>query len=256
MLLSELEQDATIFRALRTRTVAQWGYAFDYATFEAKALPNPVPPNTQRLMDRLPGLHHGPSSPAGLVASASADPQQQDSVVAPHFEAPNQCTLNRYRPGDGIPAHADNPQVFGSAIWVLSLEAGINMEFSPLVPDETAAETSAETTSNLPVHVPLAADRLPEKDSEPEPAMADAFGQSNVGKATQGRVRDLSRTCSVWLPPRSLLLLTGASRYDWTHAIAQRKTDLVDGEVRPRSTRTSLTFRWVTNAMPKRDDVV
>jgi len=41
----------------------------------------------------------------------------------------------------------------------------------------------------------------------------------------------------------SLLVLTGDARYKWTHAIAPRKTDKVDGAIITRGRRVSLTFR-------------
>ncbi|CAE8643053.1 unnamed protein product, partial [Polarella glacialis] len=49
---------------------------------------------------------------------------------------------------------------------------------------------------------------------------------------------------NVWLPPNSLLVMSGEARYAWQHGIAWRKTDcLEEGEVLPRSRRVSLTFR-------------
>lgn len=47
----------------------------------------------------------------------------------------------------------------------------------------------------------------------------------------------------VWLPRRSLVILTGDARYRWTHAIAARQSDVVNGERQSRGTRVSLTFR-------------
>jgi alkylated DNA repair dioxygenase AlkB len=47
---------------------------------------------------------------------------------------------------------------------------------------------------------------------------------------------------SVWLAPRSLLVLTGEARYAWRHAIPARKSDPGHG---PRGRRVSLTFRTV-----------
>ena len=47
------------------------------------------------------------------------------------------------------------------------------------------------------------------------------------------------------LAPQSLLVLNGEARYDWTHEIAARKNDLIDGQRRPRGRRISLTFRKV-----------
>jgi hypothetical protein len=45
------------------------------------------------------------------------------------------------------------------------------------------------------------------------------------------------------LPPRSLLLMSGPTRYEWSHQIVTRMTDCVDGVVIPRKTRVSLTLR-------------
>jgi hypothetical protein len=52
------------------------------------------------------------------------------------------------------------------------------------------------------------------------------------------------------LPPRSVLVLTGAARYAWAHGIAARQADAVrgaDGEVQvvEREPRVSVTFRWL-----------
>jgi alkylated DNA repair dioxygenase AlkB len=51
---------------------------------------------------------------------------------------------------------------------------------------------------------------------------------------------------SLFLPPRSLLLLQGDARYRWQHGIAKRKSDVVDGVKMQRGRRVSLTFRNVT----------
>lgn len=49
----------------------------------------------------------------------------------------------------------------------------------------------------------------------------------------------------VLLPRRSLLVMNGAARYAWRHAIRCRRYDRIDGDVRERHTRTSFTFRAV-----------
>ena len=49
----------------------------------------------------------------------------------------------------------------------------------------------------------------------------------------------------VWLPRRSLLILSGESRYCYSHGIAPRNTDKVNGTLIPRQIRISLTFRQV-----------
>ena len=50
---------------------------------------------------------------------------------------------------------------------------------------------------------------------------------------------------SILLEPRSLLVLAGAARYQWKHAIAARKTDRIAGQLVQRRRRVSLTFRNV-----------
>jgi len=47
----------------------------------------------------------------------------------------------------------------------------------------------------------------------------------------------------VELPIRSLAVLTESARYEWTHAIAARKSDRVQGSRVLRSRRVSFTFR-------------
>jgi alkylated DNA repair protein alkB family protein 8 len=47
----------------------------------------------------------------------------------------------------------------------------------------------------------------------------------------------------VYLPPRSLLLMSGPARYEWEHMIVTRSTDTHNGQVLPRGTRVSLTLR-------------
>ena len=48
---------------------------------------------------------------------------------------------------------------------------------------------------------------------------------------------------SVFIPPRALLIMTGEGRYGWTHSIAEKFMDIVQGQPLKRRTRTSLTFR-------------
>jgi len=47
----------------------------------------------------------------------------------------------------------------------------------------------------------------------------------------------------VYLPRRSLVLLSGASRYEWEHQIVTRQTDTYNGVIIPRGLRISLTLR-------------
>ncbi len=49
----------------------------------------------------------------------------------------------------------------------------------------------------------------------------------------------------ILLEARSLLVLRGEARYQWTHGIAKRQQDTIDGQVIPRERRLSVTFRNV-----------
>ncbi|MFP4386926.1 MAG: alpha-ketoglutarate-dependent dioxygenase AlkB [Alphaproteobacteria bacterium] len=49
----------------------------------------------------------------------------------------------------------------------------------------------------------------------------------------------------LYLKPRSLIILSGEARYEWTHAIPARKSDIADGFKIERGRRVSLTFRKV-----------
>ncbi|MBP2548111.1 alkylated DNA repair dioxygenase AlkB [Neorhizobium galegae] len=62
------------------------------------------------------------------------------------------------------------------------------------------------------------------------------------------RERSSSRSLAVLLHPRSGVVLKGAGRYDWTHEIPARKSDVVGATKLDRGRRISLTFRKVVRA--------
>jgi alkylated DNA repair dioxygenase AlkB len=59
----------------------------------------------------------------------------------------------------------------------------------------------------------------------------------------------------VYLPQRSLLLMSGPARSLWEHMIVTRSTDCVNGSVLPRKTRISLTLRTAIS-LPQKDGTV
>jgi alkylated DNA repair dioxygenase AlkB len=61
------------------------------------------------------------------------------------------------------------------------------------------------------------------------------------------RERSSSRSLPVLLQPRSGIALTRAGRYEWTHEIPARKSDIVLGAKVERGRRISLTFRKVVH---------
>jgi alkylated DNA repair dioxygenase AlkB len=55
-----------------------------------------------------------------------------------------------------------------------------------------------------------------------------------------------SKICeTIYLEPRSLIMLTGESRWKFTHSIPAVKKDKVGTKIIPRGTRLSITFRQV-----------
>lgn len=54
---------------------------------------------------------------------------------------------------------------------------------------------------------------------------------------------------SVFVPQRSLMIMSGESRYGWTHGITPKKIDVIHNDkghltTKERKTRISFTFRW------------
>jgi len=54
-----------------------------------------------------------------------------------------------------------------------------------------------------------------------------------------------NKKIEVFIEPCSLVVISGESRYNWTHGIAPRKTDYFKGLKLDRTTRVSMTFRKV-----------
>lgn len=65
----------------------------------------------------------------------------------------------------------------------------------------------------------------------------------NSGIVMEFRDARSDQTKLVYLPARSLLVMTGPARYDWEHHIVTRRTDTHQGVVMPRGLRVSLTLR-------------
>ncbi|KAJ3016523.1 hypothetical protein HKX48_003998 [Thoreauomyces humboldtii] len=67
----------------------------------------------------------------------------------------------------------------------------------------------------------------------------------SAGVVMEFRVPSADISHNVYLPPRSLCVMTGEARYRWEHGIRPRKTDVVGGRAVMRDRRVSLTFRTV-----------
>lgn len=122
----------------------------------------------------------------------------------------DQLTVNEYPCGVGLSPHIDTHSAFEEMIFSLSLAGPCIMEFRKYPKGSWRAPSMVSGT---------------DKDSIEEPQC--------IRKA-------------VFLPPRSMLLMSGEGRYAWHHYIPHHKIDDVGGQVIKRNTRrVSFTFRKV-----------
>ncbi len=79
-------------------------------------------------------------------------------------------------------------------------------------------------------------------------AFDDGIASLSLGAGIAFRLQlpEQGHDISLWLPRRSLLVLRGAARYRWQHAISGRKYDRVAGEWVARARRVSFTLRHMT----------
>ena len=207
------------------------GPVFNYSTFSSD-LDNvvPIPSYLAPLLPRLPRL---PDEPLA-----------------------DQLTVQYYPSGTGIPPHVDTHSAFGESLFSLSLASSVEMLLVPCGPVE-ARRLRLPKRSLLPP-----SDSRPTTPSSPSASQASSsalavpeggsVSASAAAAATEAAVAAASATPAgpsypLQLPARSLLIMTGPSRYAFTHGIASRKADQVGRRVVPRDEggRYSITFRSV-----------
>ena len=67
----------------------------------------------------------------------------------------------------------------------------------------------------------------------------------NFARASSVLPAEAPSSLSLYLPARSILIMSGEARLAYSHGIPLRKTDSVEGELIRRSRRVSFTFRTV-----------
>nr|GMD29061.1 alkylated DNA repair protein alkB homolog 8 [Ipomoea batatas] len=124
----------------------------------------------------------------------------------------DQLTVNEYPPGVGLSPHIDTHSAFEEPIFSLSLAGPCVMEFRKY------------STGVWP---------------------------TNSESICDGEIQNSDKTSNflrraIYLPPRSMLLLSGEARYAWHHYIPHHKVDIVkDNIIRRASRRVSFTLRKV-----------
>ncbi|KAL0330980.1 UNVERIFIED_CONTAM: Alkylated DNA repair protein ALK [Sesamum angustifolium] len=124
----------------------------------------------------------------------------------------DQLTVNEYPPGVGLSPHIDTHSAFEDLIFSLSLAGPCIMEFRKYATVEWQEKTTSSSDKG---------EQISEKNS------------SFVRKV-------------IYLPPLSMLLLSGEARYVWHHYIPHHKVDKVnDSLIRRGSRRVSFTLRKI-----------
>ncbi|KAL2257847.1 hypothetical protein VTK26DRAFT_9086 [Humicola hyalothermophila] len=209
----------------KRRISQHFGYHFDYTTFGASETDfTPVPPYIADLLPRLP---------------------VQDYL-------PDQFTVQYYPPGSGIPPHVDTHSMFGEALYSLSLGSAVPMCFRMSGPNDARKMRLPKRSATQPgVHVESEGEQAPTAaapvvSSSPSPSPSPSPATATAGQAQETQNPPAQHpSWELLLPPRSLLLMTGPSRYGYTHGIRPRKTDVVDGRAVPRRGRYSITMRTI-----------
>jgi alkylated DNA repair dioxygenase AlkB len=176
----------------------------------------------------VPGLRYvaeylAPDVHDALLAAADAQPWQQPSFIRRRVQVYG-YTYNHTR--GGIYRIGDLPH------WVTSLAEDLVRDRLMTSPPDQLIVNEYRSGTGIQPHVDHA-------------AFDDTIVSISLGS---GCVIELGRplappTESVFLEPRSALVLSGDARHHWTHGIAARDSDLWDGVERPRGRRISLTFR-------------
>ncbi|KAH9002454.1 hypothetical protein EDB86DRAFT_3041332 [Lactarius hatsudake] len=216
-----------------------------------------VPIVARRSAPPIPGLFFDP----GLLLP----PDLADSVL-------HACTTTFFPPpGDGSLSQVNQVMLFGRAgredtAFPPFLGALLEATSTLLRP---ATALPAETHALLfpgaaapPDHEGRARQAIinlyrPGEGIAPHVDLLNRFGDGIVGVSLGGgvamrfaRVGGGGEEYELWLPPRSVIVLTGEARYGWTHGIPARERDRVEEEGggwrwHYREPRVSVTFRWL-----------
>lgn len=76
-----------------------------------------------------------------------------------------------------------------------------------------------------------------------QPCFGNTIASLSLGSSVMMQFAKDGQKEELYLAPRSLIILSGQSRHQWTHAIPARKSDVVNGIKLPRDRRVSVTFR-------------
>ena len=76
-----------------------------------------------------------------------------------------------------------------------------------------------------------------------QPCFGDTIASLSLGSAAMMQFAKDEQKAELYLASRSLITLSRTARYQWTHAIPTRKSDIINGHKIQRARRVSVTFR-------------
>ncbi|KAL3418417.1 2OG-Fe oxygenase family protein [Phlyctema vagabunda] len=177
-------------------------------------------------------LHFGPRFDYTTFATSETENRSLPNYITNFISRlpiqeylPDQFTVQYYPPGVGIPPHVDTHSAFREALYSLSFGSTVPMAFKRC--GATEARRMRKPKRSLA------------GDTEKSESLTKPATQSKIIEDA-----DLEHW-ELFLPPRSLLLMMGPSRYGFTHKIRGRKFDQRDGHVIERQGRYSITMRSV-----------
>lgn len=203
-----------------------------------------VRPPTAPKDDPKSSDHH--ASTAGSSSVCPADPSS--------YVRQRQFILNLYKAGQGITPHVDLPDRYDDGIIGICLGSGCVMEFEKAQKDLRTFGTCATS----------ATDPDTDTDTEIESNKLLKDVDIDIESAGDGGMKRPKTKYAVYLPARTIYLMTGPSRWEWTHGIPARQRDKVwditdsleerdQGDTRKacwqtllRDVRVSVTLRWMT----------
>ena len=74
------------------------------------------------------------------------------------------------------------------------------------------------------------------------------IGCFTFGSGSVMTFRRNNEVFNIYVRPNSLYIMSGESRYIWTHEMPSRKSDVVEGKKLLRNRRVSVTFRHVPSS--------
>ncbi|KAJ3087559.1 Alkylated DNA repair protein alkB 8 [Quaeritorhiza haematococci] len=261
-ILEELEEGPWLH--MRDRRVRHFGYRFNYSTnyvdmpkgddlhTSGEGTLNPLPSWCTSIIERYLSLASELSS-AVVAAVAASEGFKAELEVPPLLSFPDQLTVNKYASGGGIAPHVDTHTAFEDGIVSVSLGSSTVIEFRRISSLSVVREAAGEMANTACL-----------SDSSLDARNANTEGEEATFGSNEATIKSRSdspplhsslsstrpTTIQVHVPPRSVLIMTGASRYGYTHGIRGRRFDVVDGLTVERGTRVSLTFRKVRKRAP------